>query len=275
MTKQVVFLDLDGTLLLRDGTMPASAREALQKATAQGHEMVICTGRSSTQIAPVLEEDADLFGGVVASAGANVTRNRKVVWRGALSAEKTQELVDFFRKYKIAYFLQAESGIYAENACMDAIFKAFRELGRSPEEVQEIFGETVLSDTPEDVPYIEKCCYFHCPMEADQVQKELGDYFNVVDSSYKISRFCDGEVCRAGVTKAFGMEQYLKAAGVSRENCIAFGDGPNDFEMVEFAHTGVCMGNGTPGLKAVADRVAGHIEEDGLYNEFKALGLFG
>ena len=45
MNKKVVFLDMDGTLILRDGTMPESAQEALRRARANGHEMVICTGR--------------------------------------------------------------------------------------------------------------------------------------------------------------------------------------------------------------------------------------
>ena len=36
MNKKVVFLDMDGTLILRDGTMPESAQEALRRARANG-----------------------------------------------------------------------------------------------------------------------------------------------------------------------------------------------------------------------------------------------
>ena len=273
MNKKVVFLDLDGTLLLRDGTMPDSAREALRQAQENGHEMVVCTGRSASQIGPVLGPDMDLFGGIVMSAGANVRRGGETVWRGAMSPEKTKELVDYFRANDITYFLQAETGIYAEPESVDRFRAAFTALGYAPEQMEEIFGDTILIAHPEDTPHLEKCCYFECKLDAEQMQEELGDYFYVVDSSYKLTRFCDGEISKAGVTKAFGMEQYLKAAGVPHEDSIAFGDGPNDLEMLQYAYIGVCMGNGTDRMKAVADRVCGRIDEDGLYHEFKALGL--
>ncbi|MBQ8469116.1 MAG: HAD hydrolase family protein, partial [Clostridia bacterium] len=118
-----------------------------------------------------------------------------------------------------------------------------------------------------------KCCYFQCTLEAAQVQEALGPYYQVVDSSYKLTRFCDGEVVKAGCNKATGMERYLEAVGLSREDSIAFGDGPNDLEMLAYAHTGVCMGNGTDRTKAVADLVCGRVDEDGLYNAFLDLGL--
>lgn len=273
MRKHIVFLDLDGTLLLRDGTMPDSAREALNRARKKGHEMVICTGRSTTQIEPVLGPDFDLFDGVVSSAGANVRRGDDVVWRGSLEPERVHTLVAFFRQHDITYFLQAESGIYAEESSMEDFRQIFTELGRTPEEIDEIFGSTTVTDHPENTDFIEKCCYFRCPLPAAEVQDALGDYYQVVDSSYKVSRFCDGEVVKAGCNKATGMEKYLEAAGMDHEACIAFGDGPNDLEMLEYAHIGVCMGNGTDQTKAVADMVCGNIDEDGLYNAFRELNL--
>ena len=273
MNKKVVFLDMDGTLILPDGTMPESAREALRRARANGHEMVICTGRSTTQIEPVLKENADLFDGCVAAAGAQVSRGGETIWHDCMSPEMAKKLVDFFRAHNVTYFLQADSGVYAEPASLQAIVNAFKALGRTEIDVEEIFGYTVLDEHPENVPYIEKCCYFECPHPADVVQRELGPDFYVIDSSYKVTRFCDGEINKAGVNKATGMEKYLEAAGVPHEDCIAFGDGPNDLEMIQYAALGVCMGNGTDRLKALADRICGRIDEDGIYNEFQALGL--
>ncbi len=273
MNRKVVFLDIDGTLVNRDGIMPESAKEALRTAKANGHEMVLCTGRSATQIVPVMTGNEDLFSGVVSSAGANVKYGDEVIWRGSLSEEKTKELVDYFRANTIYYFLQAESGIYTEKYCMETIYETFAALGYSKEAAVKAFGETIILEHPEDIPNIEKCCYYQCQKEAAVVQEELGDYFQVVDSSIKMTRFCDGEICKNGVNKATGMKNYLEARGVPHEDSICFGDGPNDFEMMEYAATGVAMGNGVEELKKIADRVAGDINEDGLYNEFKALGL--
>lgn len=273
MNKKVVFLDIDGTLVQRNGLIPDSAKEALRRATENGHEMVICTGRSYTQVEPVLREAAELFTGIVCSAGANIRRKGEVIWRGSMSPEKTRQLVDYFRDNGFSYFLQSETGVYAEQYGLDVIYNTFEKKGVPREKVAELFGYTELREHPEDVPHIEKCCYFQCPKPAAEVQADLGDYYQVVDSSYKITRFCDGEICKEGVNKATGMAKYLEAAGVPHEDCIAFGDGPNDLEMIDYAALGICMGNGTDNLKALADRVCGNIDEDGIYNEFKALGL--
>ena len=41
--------------------------------------------------------------------------------------------------------------------------------------------------------------------------------------------------------------------GISREDIIAFGDMPNDLEMLEWAGCGVAMGNAHPALADVSD----------------------
>ena len=82
-----------------------------------------------------------------------------------------------------------------------------------------------------------------------------------------------GEITIAGVNKAIGMREFLKAAQVSVVNSVAVGDGPNDFEMIEFAGTGIAMGNAIPDLKDKADMVTTDINNDGIYNAFEKLGL--
>lgn len=271
MTRKVVFLDIDGTIVTRDGRMPDSTVEALRAARENGHETVLCTGRSRTQIFPNFNEED--FCGCIASAGANIYCRGEPLFRAAMDPQHIRTLVDYFRENRMSYFLQAERGLFSEDWAVEETRGALRELNRSEEDIDRILYDTHIVDRPEDTEYVEKCCYFHCTTPADRVQADLGPYYTVIDSSFRISRFCDGEVTISGVNKASGMEKYLAHVGLSREDSIAFGDGPNDIEMVEFAAVGVAMGNAVRPLKDAADRVCGHIEEDGLYNEFKALGL--
>ena len=69
------------------------------------------------------------------------------------------------------------------------------------------------------------------------------------------------------------MRRYLEYSGISREDTLAIGDGPNDLEMLQYAATGVAMGNAADSLKAAADLVTGCVDEDGLYQAFEQLGL--
>ena len=71
----------------------------------------------------------------------------------------------------------------------------------------------------------------------------------------------------------WGSRKYLNHVGISRENCIAIGDGPNDLQMMEYAGISVAMGNAREEVKRLADMVTDHIDEDGILHAFERLGL--
>ena len=48
------------------------------------------------------------------------------------------------------------------------------------------------------------------------------------------------------------------------ESIISFGDGQNDKSMIEWARTGVAMGNAVDEVKAVAQMVTANNNEDGI-----------
>ncbi|MFF4652860.1 HAD family hydrolase [Streptomyces sp. NPDC001380] len=72
------------------------------------------------------------------------------------------------------------------------------------------------------------------------------------------------ELLPTGFDKATGLARVAGTLGVPREAVIAFGDMPNDLPMLAWAGYAVAMGNGHPELKAVADEVAPHHDEDGV-----------
>jgi len=72
------------------------------------------------------------------------------------------------------------------------------------------------------------------------------------------------EISAPGVTKATGLAEVAEAAGVSAADIVAFGDMPNDLEMLRWAGHGVAMGNAHPALRAVADEVTATNAQDGL-----------
>ncbi|MEN2908208.1 Pyridoxal phosphate phosphatase YigL [Mannheimia haemolytica] len=59
------------------------------------------------------------------------------------------------------------------------------------------------------------------------------------------------EVMAKGVCKANALAELVKLRGYTLADCIAFGDGMNDVEMLSLAGKGCLMGNADPRLKAV------------------------
>lgn len=72
------------------------------------------------------------------------------------------------------------------------------------------------------------------------------------------------EASAPGVTKATGLAEVAERLGVTAEETIAFGDMPNDREMLRWAGTGVAMGNAHPDLVGLADDVTAPNTADGL-----------
>ena len=81
------------------------------------------------------------------------------------------------------------------------------------------------------------------------------------------------DVLPEGGGKTEGIACVLEALGLTREQSIAFGDGGNDVEMLQYAGIGVAMGNACPEAKAAADYVTDDILADGLANGLRHFGL--
>ncbi len=271
MSSKVVFLDIDGTLCDRSGTVPDSAIEALHRAAANGHQMVLCSGRSKIQIFPFLNP-AD-YQGVVSVAGSCVTCGDHVVYQKLMEREPLRKMVKFFRDNSMPYFLQSEENIFTDPYSAGELHDAFMEIGRTEEDVKKILNTVTVVDEPEEQDGVEKALYYRCKMPVEEVDAALDHKFTIQDSSYKVTRFCDGEVTCRGITKAAGMQHYLDYVGVPQKDSIGIGDGPNDFEMLDYAGIGVAMGNGVPTLKEKADYVTDEVTHDGIYKAFQHLKL--
>ena len=65
-------------------------------------------------------------------------------------------------------------------------------------------------------------------------------------------------------SKAVGIENVLSHFGIDRTECIAFGDGGNDIEMLEYCGIGVAMGNADDTVKSHADYVTTSVDDEGI-----------
>ncbi len=72
------------------------------------------------------------------------------------------------------------------------------------------------------------------------------------------------DIVAQGNSKAAGMEAICRHYGISQEETLAFGDGGNDIEMLQWAGTGVAMGNAADEVKAAADMVTEDVDNEGI-----------
>jgi hydroxymethylpyrimidine pyrophosphatase-like HAD family hydrolase len=72
------------------------------------------------------------------------------------------------------------------------------------------------------------------------------------------------EISALGVTKATGLAEAAELLSLDASSVVAFGDMPNDIEMLRWAGHGVAMANAHEDVLAVADEITAPNVEDGV-----------
>jgi hypothetical protein len=268
---KILFFDIDGTLLDAKGCVADSTREALRRAAQRGHKLFICTGRAKAQVFP--EIMALGFDGVIAVTGAEVWVGDEMIFQSCMDPEQVERFLEHFEKKHCSYGLQTAVGALCTREGWEYTRQRFQRLGRDPEVVEANMRRFAAVDTLHGRQDVEKLFYNYSDETVEQVQAWLGDYFHVERSSFSDADDYSGEITQVGMDKSVGMARVLKYYGLDRKDSVAFGDGPNDAEMLSFAGTGVAMGNARPKLKALADYVTDDIFHDGILHAMEYLQL--
>jgi hydroxymethylpyrimidine pyrophosphatase-like HAD family hydrolase len=72
------------------------------------------------------------------------------------------------------------------------------------------------------------------------------------------------------VTKAAGLDFVSEHLGFARDRTVAFGDGENDIELVDWAGYGVAVANAHDRVLEVADFVCPGVDEEGVAQVLEA-----
>jgi Cof subfamily protein (haloacid dehalogenase superfamily) len=108
------------------------------------------------------------------------------------------------------------------------------------------------------------------PEELDAVEARAKEHFGArMYISKSLPHFL--EFAAPGVTKGAGLDFLAEHLGFTPAETIAFGDGENDVELVEWAGYGVAVDNAHDRVKAVADWIAPSAEDEGVAQVLEAL----
>lgn len=274
---KIVFLDVDGTLINYDAICPASAIEAVDRARARGHKVYICTGCSKAEIEQRSLPELD---GMIGANGGYVEDDGQVVMHQALSVAQVTRIVDWCNERELGFYLEANSGMYInhwfEVQAPATMYRYAKGKGADDAAAQAAGQNFVNSMIRTDDLYRD---------DVNKVSFILSSYQDHLDSR---SEFPDmeantwggkdeqalfGDLGPKGITKRRAIETLLKFLGADQADTISFGDAKIDLSMFELCAFNVAMGNGGPEVKAAADYVTDDVDDDGLFNAFRHLGL--
>ncbi len=251
------FFDIDGTLIDgRNGLpeIPHTVMIQLERLHEAGHKLVICTGRSRAMVDARFR--LPIFDAYIMCNGAHVEVDGEALLVKYMDRQLTQNYAQLFDELGIEYMLQTAHHVYIDRR-FTLIPEFFAGFGNGDIFTYEFDQDEAIGRT--------------IKLEAHATPETFQRMRDAVEGKAAYTARMDGEgsyhsfeVYSPTASKAVGMELLLDHFGIRKEDSYAFGDGINDLEMVEFAGTGVAMGNACDELKAVADAVCGLVTEDGL-----------
>ncbi len=276
MGRKLIFLDIDGTLVsdMKAPSRPVS--QAVQRARQNGHKVFLCTGRNMVIIG---EEILSVgFDGIIASAGGHVEVEGKVLFDSLLPEQTIQECLSVFHAHRIYCRIESPEGIYTDPQ-METLLKEAEpdrtnsELIRMQKEIESGINIQTYDRYPQKGAY--KICFTAASLEdIEETKKYLADRFSYAVHPYRNSSHCfNGEIIPWEIDKGKGMEHTCQYFGADMKDTIAFGDSMNDYEMMKSAGISIAMGNACEELKNMADRICESVWDDGIYYEFRRMGL--
>ncbi|MEI5906511.1 Cof-type HAD-IIB family hydrolase [Bacillus spongiae] len=256
--KHLIVLDLDGTLLTDDKKISTKTKNVLHTLMKQGHEVMIATGRPY-RASETYYNELGLTSPIVNFNGAFVHHPLDNSWgmfHEPMDLDVALEIVEACKEFSF-------HNIIAE--IMDEVYFHYHD-----ERLIDIFSfgnptiatgdlKKILTDHPTSL-------LIHAEESiVPMIRKHLSKvHAEVIDHRRWAAPWHVIEIVKKGLNKAIGIEIVAKRLGIPRENIIAFGDEDNDIEMIEYAGTGVAMGNAIPPLKDLANEVTLSNEEDGI-----------
>lgn len=243
--------DLDGTLLTSEHKILPFTKEVLTQLHKQGKEFIFATGRHHTDVGQ-MREQLGIPAFMITANGACVHNNEnELVFQQNLSADIITNVINSVKSDS-----QLIVNIYRHNDWLanhidentlsehDHFTCSLFDINNPPlEKVSKLF-----------LTYKEKD-HGKLAIWEDKLKAQFSGLAHITFSS----PFCL-EIMDFGVSKGNALDAIATLKGYTLQDCIAFGDGMNDVEMLTMAGKGVLMGtshykvkNAVPDLEVIGN----------------------
>ena len=258
MTKWLIGLDIDGTLVHDDGYLSDRVVEQVQRVRSLGHEVFVATGRAAANAFPVIKDLGISQGHAVCSNGA-VTIELGEFDKGyrmhhVETFEPAEVLTELIEKLPNAHFAVED---------VDGSYRFHRP-----------FPTYALGDQNFETPLEE---LLHHPVSRVVVlspEHDVDEFISIMSKiglqsvSYAIGYTAWLDIAPKGIDKGHGLDRLRRQYGFSDHRVLVMGDGRNDIDMFHWAKSvggyAFAMGQAPDEVKMAATAVTAAVNEDGV-----------
>ncbi len=269
---KLIVTDMDGTVLGENHQITDENKIALKEAEKMGVKVVFATGRfhdSAKEHVKFLDEVMP----IISSNGSIIKHpiTNEVLYSNFIDKDICLEIMDTIDKYNLKYQIYTDEKILQKYETEEEMKSMKEFIAKNFSDKTEI---TFKKDLREDVKNSKVLKFNIMEMEKpellNQARADLKFIKNIeVTSSWKDNL----EIMNEGSHKGKAIEYLSDLLGIDREHIIAFGDNYNDLSMIEFAGTGVAMGNAEEDVKKIANHITSRNGESGVAKAINTLVL--
>ncbi|NYE96027.1 hypothetical protein FHU41_002277 [Psychromicrobium silvestre] len=255
---KMVASDIDGTILGHDGAISPRTVEAFRACAAAGIEVVFVTGRPPRWLDPLREQLGHL-GTVICSNGALVydLGEEKIL---STKCIPIPDLLAAREAIKVAvpsasFAAETVEGLYLEPGFLSA---------GDPEPLRQLPTRPLAESLKEEcgvIKFLAKTEHSTADEFLAKVRPVVAPWLDATHSAPKTALL---ELSLRGVNKAATLSEFAASRGVQAAEVVAFGDMPNDVQMLSWSGRGYAMASGHPAAKDAANMLAPGIEDDGV-----------
>lgn len=257
--RKLIALDIDGTVLHEDGTLPPEVVTHVHRLRDAGHEVMLSTGRSVAMTLPVLDR-------------LDITPTYVVSSNGAILLKRDPDAPMGYRRHHVETFDPTEVLMRIRPHLKHANYAVEDETGLY--RYTGWFPDGALGAVSEEVPFEQLCSEPATRVVVISPGHAMDEFVAVVELmglhqvSYNVGWTAWLDIAPDGVNKSTALERVRTALDIAGEDVVCVGDGRNDIEMLAWAvqhgGRGIAMGQAPAEVIAVSSEVTARDTENGL-----------
>lgn len=241
MSAQLIFSDLDGTLINDDLKVTAATRDAIRRQIINGNIFVPASARLPKGMMTVVNQILKVCPFIAYNGALALDETGKVLISRFFNAKEAAE---------ICRYVDEQDNDAAWNIYSGYVWYCSEQKSPRVEHEESIVKVQATPTTIEQIAKLQgvhKGLIMGEPEDLDRMQAELTAKYP--DLTFVRSSKILLEIVLKGVSKASAVRIVAQEYGVDLKNCIAFGDNYNDEDMLEEVGYPFLMGNAPAELK--------------------------
>ena len=249
---RLIFSDIDGTLLNSKHEVPEQTAKLLRKIYQEEGKIFILVSARMPEGMRGIRDKIGVPAPMICYSGAYILDEKEnCLFSQTMDKNKVEQIMELASD-RLSFNLYSHDQWFAKDPCDSWVLQESEITGIVPMKLQR--DSACLSQT-------HKILCMGSPDVIKQMEKEIRD--KVAVSVYR-SKPTYLEIMSEQVSKANAVHMVGQYFHIPREKMIAFGEGYNDLEMLQYVHTGIAMENAVSEIKKAADFVTLTNDEEGV-----------